>query len=305
MKVQKVSVILPCYNGARWIGKAIQSVLAQTFEDLELVIVDDGSTDNSRDTIASYLSDGRVRYIFQENRGFSGANNTGIKESKGELIGFIGQDDLWTPNKLKVQVEYMDKYKNIDLVHSDLYHIDSNGRIIKRRNPKVPKTVSHKENVKELFLGNFICIQTAIVRRICFEDVGLFDEKMVAFSDHDLWLRMAGNLNIGYIKKPLVKKRYHRNRLTEARREATIKDEFLIIKKAVSQYPFLKKHMRNALSKRYYVWGLFLLDQGEKKDSRGKLLKAVKYDPYNFKALVAYAAPTLYKLITNLKARHN
>jgi glycosyltransferase involved in cell wall biosynthesis len=113
--MQKVSVVLTCYNGARWISSAIESILAQTYKNLELVVIDDGSTDNSKEIVSSYLCDERVRYIYQENRGFSAAVNRGIKESRGELIGFIGQDDLWLHYKLELQVEYLNKHKEVDL----------------------------------------------------------------------------------------------------------------------------------------------------------------------------------------------
>ena len=110
----RVSVILPCYNGAQWIGQAIESVLAQTYKDFELLVIDDGSTDNSREIVSSYLHDRRVHYIYQENRGFSGAINRGIKESKGDFIGFIGQDDLWLPHKLELQTKYLSKHRDVD-----------------------------------------------------------------------------------------------------------------------------------------------------------------------------------------------
>ena len=98
------TVILPCYNGARWVSRAIESILDQTYKNFELLIIDDGSTDNSKATIAPHLRDERVRYIYQKNRGFSAAINRGIKASSGSLIGFIGQDGLWMPNKLEVIV---------------------------------------------------------------------------------------------------------------------------------------------------------------------------------------------------------
>ena len=129
--MRNVSVVLTCHNGARWISRTIWSVLAQTYEDLELLIVDDGSMDNSKEIVVSYLGDDRVRYIYQENKGFSAAVNRGIKESNGNLIGFIGQDDLWMPNKLELQVRYFSKHKDVDLVHSNYYSIDSEGQIIK------------------------------------------------------------------------------------------------------------------------------------------------------------------------------
>ncbi|NHV60337.1 MAG: glycosyltransferase family 2 protein [Candidatus Verstraetearchaeota archaeon] len=144
----KVSVILPCYNGSLWISDAVKSVLHKTYDDFELVIVGDGSTDNSKSIISQHLSDERVHYIYQKNRGFSGAVNRGIKESKGDLIGFIGQDDIWMPNKLEVQVKYFDAHKDVDLVHSNYCSIDYKGRIIKVRDIKIPSFSATSPAVK-------------------------------------------------------------------------------------------------------------------------------------------------------------
>jgi glycosyltransferase involved in cell wall biosynthesis len=299
----KVSVILPCYNGAQWIDAAVRSVLCQTYKDLELIVVDDGSTDNSKDIVLSHSQDDRLRYIHQRNRGFSAANNTGLKESEGEFIGFIGQDDLWMPNKLRCQVEYLERHKRVDLVHSDLYHIDSSGRTIKRRNPRIPRFSSNSEYVKELFLRNFLCFQTVLVRRECFNEVGSFDERMIVCSDHDLWLRMAGKFKMAYIKKPLVKKRYHPKQLMKVRKEAAIKDEFLLTKKAVAQYPFLERYIKRKMAELYYVWGVALLEKGNKKSAREKFLQAIKYHPWKLKAVAIYCAPTLYKIVLDHYAK--
>jgi glycosyltransferase involved in cell wall biosynthesis len=143
--MQNVSVVLTCYNGARWISEAIESILAQTYEDFELVIIDDGSTDNSKEMVALHLSDERVRYTYQENRGFSAAVNRGIKESSGSLIGFIGQDDLWMPNKLELQVKYLSEHKDVDLIHSNYCSIDSEECIIEVGDVRIPNISSKKE----------------------------------------------------------------------------------------------------------------------------------------------------------------
>ncbi|MCK4435905.1 glycosyltransferase, partial [Candidatus Bathyarchaeota archaeon] len=239
--MQNVSIVLTCYNGARWISRAIESILAQTYEDFELVIIDDGSTDSSKEVVVSHLCDERVHYIHQENRGFSAAVNRGIKESSGNLIGFIGQDDLWIPNKLELQLKYFSEHKDVDLIHSNYYSIDSEGRIIEVRGIKIPNFSSKKKVVEQLFLNNFIGFETVLVKRRCFDEVGYFDEQMVGFSDHDIWLRIAGSFNIGYLDLPLVEKREHEFQLSKVRIEAVLKDEFLMVKKAVDRYPFLER----------------------------------------------------------------
>lgn len=292
-----VSVILPCYNGARWIREAIESVLAQTYKDFELIIVDDGSTDSSGKIVSLYSNDARVCYIYQKNRGFSAAINKGIRESSGDFVGFIGQDDLWMPKKLKEQVNYLRKHQNVDLVHSNYYIIDLEGKIVKKRNTKMQEPPSTGENVKELFLGNFIAFETVLVRKKSLEEVGVFDERMIAFSDHDMWLRIAGSSNIGYIDLPLVKKRHHEAQLSRVREEAGIKDELLITKKAIDRYPFLRKYERKKLTDLYYAWGVALLVRENRKQAKQKFLKSIKYQPWKLKATAAYVAPALYEFI--------
>lgn len=298
MEAQKVSVILPCHNGAQYISQSIESVLAQTYRNFELLIVDDGSTDNSREIVSSYLHDSRVRYIYQENRGFSGAVNRGIRESNGDLIGFIGQDDLWLPYKLEFQVRYFNRNPSIDLVHSSYLEIDSKGKIIGVRNTKIPYTSSQKELIKHLFLRNFVGFETALVKRRCFDEVGLFNERMAGFSDHDMWLRIAEKFNIqGYIKTPLVKKRVHNMQLSKLRYEDILRDEFLIVVRATNHYPFLKRIERKKLASLYYSWGVTLLRKGDMEGAKQKFFKSIRCQPWKIKSLIAYMAPALYRTI--------
>jgi len=294
---KKVSVVLPCLNGARWISEAVESVLAQTYRNFELLIIDDGSTDNSKEIVTSYLSDERVRYIYQMNRGFSAAVNRGIKEGNGSLIGFIGQDDLWLPSKLGLQVKYFSNHKNLDLVRSNYYSIDSEGRIIRLVQENVPNFSSRQKMLEYLFLSNFIGFETVLIKKKCFDDVGLFDERLVGFSDHDLWLRIAGNFNIGYIALPLVKKREHALQLTRYVKEQGLRDEFLLIDKAIHQYPFLKKVERKKLSSLYYELGMDMLQKGNKERAKLNFFKAFKYRPWALKALMAYITPTSYRFV--------
>ena len=297
--MQKVSVVLTCYNGARWISAAIESILAQTYKNFELVVIDDGSTDNSKEIISSYLYDERVRYIYQENRGFSSAINRGIKESRGDLIGFIGQDDLWLHNKLKLQVEYLNKHKEVDLVLSSFFVIDPQGRIMRIINVEISNVSSKRKFIEKLFMGNFIGFETVLVKRECFDKVGFFDEDMVGFSDHDMWLRIAGSFNTeGHVNLPLVKKREHEFQLSKVRMEAVLKDEFIIVRKAIERYPFLKKLERKKLASLYYIWGTELLRKGKDKEAKQKFLKSIRCQP-KLKATAAYFSPPLYRLVWN------
>ena len=253
--------------------------------------------DNSKEIVASYLGDERVRYIYQENRGFSAAVNRGIKESNGNLIGFIGQDDLWMSNQLELHVKYFSEHKDVDLVHSNYCSINSEGRIIKVRNIRVPNFSSREKTIEYLFLNNFIGFETVLVKRKCFDEVGFFDERMVGFSDHDMWLRVVGKFNIGYLDLPLVKKREHELQLSTVRVESVLKDEFLIIKKAIDRYPFLERVERRKLVQLYYAWGISLLQKGKNIEAKQKLLEAIRCQPWNLKAIVVYILPFLYTTV--------
>lgn len=284
-------MILACYNGECWISEAVESVLNQTYENSELLIINDGYSDNSREVISMYESDKRIRYRFHQNSGFSAANNTGIKNSKGSLVGFIGQNDTWLPNKPKRQGEYLKENRTMGLVHSNLYHINKKEEIIKRRNPKIQNT----ETLECLFLNNFICFPTALVKRKCIEHINCFDERMAAFSDHDLWLGIAGKFNIGYIDEPLVKKRYHKNQLSKTRKRAAIRDEFLLVRKAIIENLLLEELKKGV--KLYYESGVFLLLKGKYEDAKQNFVKATKCHPKEIRIIFASFAPKIYLLL--------
>lgn len=297
--MKNVSVVLTCYNGAQWIGEAIKSVLAQTYRDFELLIIDDGSTDHSKEIVASHLSDERVRYIYQRNKGFSAAVNRGIKESSGSLISFIGQDDLWMPNKLQLQVKYLCEHKDVDLVHSSYFAIHSQGRVVGIRNRDVPDVSSKRKLIEKLFLRNFIGFETVLLKKKCFDEVGFLDEQMVGYSDHDIWIRIAGKFKIGYLGKPLVKKRQHELQLSKLKVENALTDEFLLVKKTIKLYPFLQKLEKKKLAFLYYWYGLMLLEKGNVKEAKFEFLKSIKCEPLTFKSIMAYINPKIYLLILN------
>jgi len=125
--VPKVSIIIPTYNYAHFITEAIQSVLSQTFQDFEVIVVDDGSTDNTREVLAQFGN--KIRYIYQENRGLSAARNTGILNSSGQYLCFLDSDDSLLPEKLELQVKLLDSKVDVDLVYTWWYLVDENGNI--------------------------------------------------------------------------------------------------------------------------------------------------------------------------------
>jgi glycosyltransferase involved in cell wall biosynthesis len=206
-----VSVIIPTYNRVQYICEAIDSVLAQTYNNTEVIVVDDGSTDNTRDIIQQY--DSKVKYIFQNNAGPSAARNNGIKQSSGELIAFLDSDDIWLAEKLELQIELMRQSQYIGLVSCGIYIIDASGKIIS--DPVIKGNYKNRKSfVKELMVHNIIGGGSAIlIKKECLNRIGLFNEDLWVGEDWNMWLRIAKNYEVKFVEKPLVKYRIHGNNL--------------------------------------------------------------------------------------------
>jgi glycosyltransferase involved in cell wall biosynthesis len=197
-----VSVIIPTYNRARFVTAAIDSVLAQTYKDYEITVVDDGSTDNTREVLKPYMD--RIRYIYQENSGVSHARNVGIRDSTGQLIAFLDSDDRWLPDKLQVQMEFMQK-NGLKVCFTDVHS---------QRDPsdQIQITASHASDERiyteplELILDDALpnVIPTLLVDRDVLFRVGCFDERVSLGEDNFLAFRLAFEGPFGFIQKPCV-----------------------------------------------------------------------------------------------------
>jgi glycosyltransferase involved in cell wall biosynthesis len=199
---QSVAVIIPCYNSSRFVGEAIASVLAQTYDSTEVVVVNDGSTDASREILGGYGD--RIRIIDQANRGLAGARNSGIDATASTFIAFLDADDRWHPRKIAAQVEYLTGHPRASLVFCDRAWIDERGLPIAAPMHRAPLEPS----LQTLIRGNFIQPSTVLLRR---EALGgdRFDAGMPGTEDWDLWLRLAARSELGYIAEPLVEYRVH------------------------------------------------------------------------------------------------
>ena len=191
-----VSIITPVFNAEKFIRKTIECVLAQTYLQWELILVDDGSTDASAQAIEPYLIDSRIKYLYQDNQGQGKARNTGIQNSTGDFIAFLDADDLWIPEKLDLQMAVF-KMQDVDVTYSDAFIIDSEGVLAKQ----VMETGSirsgleaEKESLRKLIRGIiFIPILTVLLKREAITSVEGFDESIDLRNaeDFDLWIRMA------------------------------------------------------------------------------------------------------------------
>ncbi|MCB9062310.1 MAG: glycosyltransferase [Halobacteriovoraceae bacterium] len=195
----RVSVIIPTFNRAHVLDRAINSVLNQTYKDFELIVIDDGSTDETDRVIYNY-QDKRIFYYKQENRGVSAARNLGILKSKGEWIALLDSDDEWLPFRLSSQITYIQENPSIQLVHGEEIWI-RNG---KRVNPK-KKHQKFGGNIYERCLKLcFISPSSVLIKKSLFNEIGLFDENFEVCEDYDLWLRITSQYNIGLIKDQII-----------------------------------------------------------------------------------------------------
>jgi len=198
-----VSVILPTYNRAALLPRSIESVLGQTYGDLELIVVDDGSQDDTA-TVVAKVADKRVRYVrHTQNRGVAAARNTGLTEARGAFIAFQDSDDQWLPEKLERQTRAFEEHPEAAVVYSDMHRICSDGRVLYFRSPTIVR--GRLVNPQTRFWQSYmLAMQPALLRRACF-DGNSFDEGLGAFDDLDFYLRVAQRYDFLHMTEPLVK----------------------------------------------------------------------------------------------------
>lgn len=240
----KISIIIPAYNAMTYLPETMANVLEQTYPDFEVIVVNDGSTDQIEAWITK-LSDRRVKFISQANLGLAGARNTGIQVSQGEYLAFLDADDLWEPTKLAKQVRVLDSHPEVGLVYTWVTHIDEQGKSTGRLGVINSR---HEGNIwYELTKGNLVeCGSVAMVRRACLEKCGVFDGNLGSFvEDWDMWLRIAKIYQFGVITEPLV---YYRQVAGSASRnwQEMAKSYQLVIEKAFFTAAWSDLPLRNS-----------------------------------------------------------
>jgi glycosyltransferase involved in cell wall biosynthesis len=285
----RVSVVIPTHNYGRFLGEAIQSVLSQSFTDFEAIVVDDGSTDNTREVFDSF-GDPRLRYIYQENRGVSAAQNTGIKAANGKYIAILGADDMWLPAKLERQVKLLDSYPEVALVCSDAYVFDScTGADLGRRWHHKPfhywvdPQRAARQPLKELLSrGCFIAPQTALIRRFIFNEVGYFDESLYTHEDWDLFIRIARRFQVATMDIPLTKIRLHSVSLS-ANWDRMYQGATVVLNKAKNSGLFSGANLKlieKRLAQTHFSYGKSLIANNQIIPGREKLLMAIRIYPW-------------------------
>lgn len=234
----KVSVIIPAYNAMTYLPVTLASVLRQTFTDLEVLIIDDGSSDNLEQWFTE-LIDPRVKLIRQENQGVAAARNTGIANAQGEYIAFLDADDLWEPTKLEKQVSCLENNPQVALVHTNMGLIDWQGKSLGR----VIKSPAEGDALKKILQQNTVVTSSVMIRKFCLEKVGVFDINLRSSEDWDLWVRIAASYPLAVIKEPLGYYRLHNNNMTKNWR--MLEQDLQIIEKIFQGVPDELLHLKN------------------------------------------------------------
>ena len=226
-----VSVVMANYNYGRYLAAAVQSVLAQTLRDLELIVVDDGSTDDSLHVLEPFRRDPRLRVVCVEHLGQPRAKNAGIAEATAPYIAFLDADDIWHPEKLKLQLPLFEGRPKVGVVYSRRTLIDESGRELAYHQPKL----FHGDILSNIFQNNFVCFSSVVVRRAVFEHIGVFDPSLNLAIDYDLWLRVAGHYHFDFVDRPLVQYRVGHGNLSRRAGER-LKTALLIMRRYLHEH---------------------------------------------------------------------
>lgn len=226
----RVSIVVPCYNAARYIDDAIASLRAQTYDALEILAVDDGSTDGTQACLERHAAtDSRIRVFAQSNAGPSAARNTAIRRLTGEYICFLDADDAFLPHKVERQLRFLHEHPEIDLVFSDYYISDSHLNLIGLTVPRVQTT----DTYEAFALRNPFPPLAPMFRRGLLDAAGEFDESLRMAEDWDFWLRCAKVGAFGYLPGPLAIYRSH-----EAQAHLSLDELFLAGKRVLRKHLF-------------------------------------------------------------------
>jgi glycosyltransferase involved in cell wall biosynthesis len=296
-----VSVIVPVYNGERFLRETLESVFSQTYEPLEVIVVNDGSTDDSERILDEYA--GRIGCFRQDNAGIAAARNRGISEARGEWLAFLDQDDLWDPRKLEVQLATA--REDTAVVHSTLRRIDESCRILSEdRDPRATASLT----LADLLVGCEVYILTALVRQKAMEAIGGFDaNNRLGTEDYQLWLRLAATGHrFQYIDAVVASYRLH-GRNFSSDRVRSHRGDIYAIRRTRREYPRAfgpaERHVYHSrLNRIEFALAWQLYDHGDYGSASRHFWRAVWHRPSDGQAW-AHAAVTSLPLRSQVVPR--
>ncbi|PIT97454.1 glycosyl transferase [Candidatus Berkelbacteria bacterium CG10_big_fil_rev_8_21_14_0_10_41_12] len=205
--IPKVSIIIPVYNGSDFLPQAIDSALSQTYKNIEIIVVNDGSNDRGATKKIAKSYGNKIRYFYKKNGGVASALNLGIKKMNGQYFSWLSHDDVYYPNKVQAQIDFLKKLKNKNVVlYSDFDLIDNTSKVFRsvRINSSAPEKFQFA-----LIISSPVSGCTTLVPKTIFDKIGLFKENLMTIQDYDMWFRIAEKYDFIHIPKVLIKSRRH------------------------------------------------------------------------------------------------
>lgn len=272
----KVSVIIPSFNSGPFLVEAIESVATQTFSDLETIVVDDGSTDDTCERVARIRH--KITYIHQDNRGLPAARNRGIQAGSGRYFAFLDADDLWRPQKLEKQVPILDERPDVGLVTTWAQYIDDVGNLL----PEIRSPVAEEDALSQVLRACWVGVSGAVITRECFNRCGLFDEQFRSNEDYDLWIRIAlSGYRFAVVEEPLARYRLHGQNMS-LNVDSEAKGVFAVLDKTFTDgaLPQAARRSRDAIYAHHHLsfaWESLRIGRTDR--AREHITKAVRLDP--------------------------
>lgn len=312
----RVSIVLTCYNHLRHLQQAVECVRAQTYKDYEVIALDDGSTDGTREWLSTLHSDVPscpFKFVFNEtNLGTYATLNKGIGLASGEFIAELNDDDLWAPEKLERQVAMMDARPEVGLVHTGGWFIDDEGNridinplgfewpvtdVASARGRREPRSIDG-DPLHELALYNRVIASSVLVRRECFDKVGLFNPNYFGSGDWEMWFRIAEQYDFGHLSEPLTFYRVHSGSASHHKVKIAIDD----LKIREWMLPRILSNHRSRWSESDLKWmvahqwaciGSGRIHAGDRRGGRAAFVSSLTARPTRFKSAVRYLASFL------------
>lgn len=268
-----VSVIIPAWNNAPMAAEAVESALAQTYPRVEVVVVDDGSNDDTPERLAAFGS--RITLIRQAHKGPAVARNAGIRASHGDFIGFLDSDDLWMPEKVEHCVARLLADTEVGVVFTGvrIHETDAGRKYL------LPQYTHDGWMARDLFLEcRGVNTSTLLVRRTCLEKVGLFDEDFFRAQDWDLMVRLAEICRYARVPEVLTERRLHPRNLSVTHRDLYAKYNLMVLQKAVARRPDLYQELEaEALSRAHFRFGMLHYADFRMAEARAEFRRSLKY----------------------------
>jgi glycosyltransferase involved in cell wall biosynthesis len=297
MKKPDVSIVVTCYNYEKYVEACLNSIKDQTCSNYEVIIVNDGSTDNSEDVILKYLNDKRFKYVRQDNAGQTKAKNRGIEEATSDLIAFLDADDIWSRDKLEKQLPLF-KDVSVGVVYSNSIFIDNDGNILNNQVKTKDIKPRRGDVTRHLLIDNFVPFSSSIVRRVCLKEFGGFNESLSMGIDWDLWLRISTRYRFDYCDKGLLFYRVGHSGQMSKNLQKRVECSDIILKDFINKYSYSLKDIDiDGVLYRSYCKRAYTLRKINIREALKYYLKGIQVRPYKTNAYKGLVLTLISKII--------